>query len=411
MKTAILSVGDELLSGAVVDTNSSWLAGTLLEERGIRVGGIKVCGDGLEEVRSALESASRGKDLLVVTGGLGPTEDDRVREALAAWAGVGLESDGEALAALRERTRLRGAAWSESMARQVQVPQGFRPLPNPVGQALGLEGKIENCRIFALPGVPAEMKAMFSREVLPRIPSGGEHASLVLTAAGEPEAALGERLRGLMEREEPLVGVTAQGGVVRIRILARGPGAEMRAQTAAEEARAALGEAFAGFGSMTLGEVLVKRLEEEGLTLAAAESCTGGLLSSTLVEAPGASRVFLGGFVAYSDEAKAEWVGVPRRILEEKGAVSEETARALAQGAARKAGADLGVGITGIAGPGGARPGKPVGTVHLAWAFRKEVYHAKRLFPGPRGAVRSASVRWALWGILDLLRGRPPARI
>ncbi len=411
MKAFILAVGDELISGAVADTDSSWLAGKLLEERGIRVEGIRVCGDALEEVRGALETCALGRDLLLVTGGLGPTEDDRVREALAAFFSVPLEADGEALERLKARIRERGIAWSESMARQVRVPKGFRPLANPVGQALGLEGRIGECRVFALPGVPSEMKAMFQAQVLPRIPYAGEHASFVLTAAGEPEALVGEKLRGLMEKKEPLVGVTAQAGVVRVRILARGDGAEARARAAAEEARRALGEAFAGFGALTLGDVVVRRLEERGLTLAVAESCTGGLLASTLVEVPGASRVFLGGFVAYANQAKEAWVGVPREVLESKGAVSREAALALARGAAQRAGADLGAGITGIAGPGGGVPGKPVGTVHLAWFFRGEEHHQACRFSGDRSDVRGAAVRRSLWGILDLLCRRSPERI
>ncbi len=411
MKAFILAVGDELLSGAVADTDSSWLAGRLLEERGIRVEGIRVCGDALEEVREALESCARGKDLLLVTGGLGPTEDDRVREALAGLSGVPLETEGEAQERLRARIRERGITWSESMARQVRVPRGFRALENPVGQALGLEGRIGGCRVFALPGVPSEMKAMFDAQVLPRIPRGGEWASQVLTAAGEPEALIGEKLRELMEEKEPLLGVTAQAGVVRVRILARGEGAEARVREAARKAREALGEAFAGWGALTLGEVVVGRLEERGLTLAAAESCTGGLLASSIVQVPGASRVFLGGFVAYADQAKVEWVGVPPETLEAEGAVSRETALALAQGAARRAGADVGLGITGIAGPGGGTPGKPVGTVHLAWSFQGESHHRECRFSGGRGDVRAAAVRMSLWGVLDLLRGCPPGRI
>ncbi len=411
MRAGILAVGDELLSGAVADRDSPWLAGVLLEEKGIRVEEIRICGDGLEEVKDALGDFSRGRDLLFVTGGLGPTGDDRVREALAALSGSVLEIEAGALEALRRRIEEQGIAWSESMARQVRVPRGFQAIPNPVGQALGLEGRIGSCRVFALPGVPSEMKAMVRREVLPRIPPAGEQASLVLTAAGEPEAALGERLGDLMELEEPLVGITAQAGVVRVRILARGKGARERAEAAARRAREALGEAFAGFGALTLGEVVLRRLEERGLTLAVAESCTGGLLASSLVEVPGASRVFLGGVVAYADRCKTEWLGVPPRVLAAQGAVSRETALALAEGAARRAGADLGVGITGIAGPGGGVPGKPIGTVHLAWWWKGEVHHARRFFPGEREEVRRRAAWSALRGLLDLLRGRSPGRI
>jgi len=411
LRAEILAVGDELLSGAVTDTNSSWLAAALLEERGIPVERIQVCGDGAEETRRALEDCLGRSDLLLVTGGLGPTEDDRVRNVLAALAGTELETDPSALERLREAVLARGVSWTESMARQVRVPRGFLPLENPLGQALGIEGEVLGCRIFALPGVPAEMKAMFRRSVLPRIPPGGERALLVLTAAGEPEAALGERLKELMAREEPRLGITAAEGVVRIRVLALGPGARERAEEAARLARIALGEAYAGEGALTLGEVVVRRLQERGLTLAAAESCTGGLLASTLVDVAGASRVFLGGFVAYANQAKVDWVGVPREVLEAEGAVSKGTALALAEGAARRAGADLGVGITGIAGPGGSVPGKPVGTVHLAWSFRGRAFHQVFRFPGGRRPVREGAVRAALWGILDLLKGRSPGKI
>lgn len=290
------------------------------------------------------------------------------------------------------------------MARQVLVPQGFEALSNPVGQALGLAGRIGPSALFALPGVPAELHAMFQAEVVRRLPEGLA-ALRALTATGEPEAVLGARLRELMAAKEPQVGVTAEDGVVVVRILARGPDAARRALEAEAEAAARLGPALVGPGRRTLAEVVVGLLLERGVSVATAESCTGGLLAAALVSRPGVSAVFLGGFVAYANAAKQAWLGVEPELLAAHGAVSAAVAAALARGAAARAGARLGVGLTGVAGPEGGSPGRPVGTVHLALALDGRAVQARFVFPGDRRQIQDAAVREALRAIRSVLLG------
>ena len=400
----ILATGDELVGGAKVDTNSAWLAGELSRGRGIAVDRIELCGDGVEENVRALRGLAGEGVLLLVTGGLGPTGDDRTREAVARVAGVELVEDRAGRERLRARLAGRGIPWSPSQGRQVLHPAGFTPLPNPVGQALGFQGVLAGAETFVLPGVPVELKAMFREEVLPRLPRGADQVLVELTAAGVPEAVIGERLASLLERPEPVLGMTAEGGVVVIRIRARGPGAVARAEAAAGEVERLLGPRLAGRGRLALHQVVGRLLVERGITLATAESCTGGWLAGRLVSFPGISRVFRGGVVAYADQAKTEWVGVPSELILREGAVSEAVARALAEGAAGRTGARLGIGVTGIAGPGGAVAGKPVGTVYLALCLDGDCRVQRFTFQGDRDEVRRSTVRTALRLVLERVR-------
>ncbi len=405
MKAYVMSIGDELVSGQVPDSNSSWISRMLLENKGIGVSEIRICSDKEDDIARAVDELSSKGDILFITGGMGPTPDDRTRQAIARCAGKRLFKPEGAEADLRKAIEKRGIPWRESMALQVMVPEGFDPIPNPTGQALGMEGRIGRCRVFVLPGVPSEMKAMFRSEVLERISEGHEVSLEYVTAVGEPEAGIGEKLSDLMQEDDPSIGITIYKGAIAISILSRGKHSKEKTWRMKAEIRRRRGSSYVGTGRLSLAGAVVKSLKKRGMTLAVAESCTGGMLASELVSVPGVSRVFLGGFVAYSNEAKTAWLGVKRKDIREKGAVSKEVAEALAKGAATEARADLGVGITGIAGPRGGTRRKPAGTVHMAWFFKGETIHELLHFKGSRQDVREKAARRALLGIWSILNG------
>lgn len=369
-----LAIGDELLHGALLDTNSKWLAGAL-ERLGVVAQRFTVVGDEPAAGRQALAEACARADVVVITGGLGPTLDDRTRDVVADLVGGPLWFDATSWQQIQAWLQGRGRPVPESNRRQAMLPPGAWALANPVGTAPGFALRIGRALVFALPGVPTEMQAMVERHVLPALaslPGLQPTAHVWLRVLGPSEAALGERLAAWMHPgRNPAVGITASGGLLTVRIVGTAATADLAAQACeatAQQIRPVLGGWLFAEGHAELPELVVQALAAADATVAFAESCTGGQLASALVDVPGASAVLCGGVVAYSNAAKQELLAVPGELLAAHGAVSEPVAQAMATAARARFGATFAVATTGIAGPTGGSPDKPVGTVCFALA-------------------------------------------
>lgn len=412
---SILAVGSELLGTTRLDTNSLYLTGEL-EALGMRLVRKGCVGDGWEDLLAELTAALDRAPVLVVTGGLGPTADDRTKEAVAFLFGRKLVRDEAILARLRERFRRRGREMPAVNEKQADVIEGAVVLPNPRGTAPGYLVESGGKTVVLLPGIPAEMRGMWEEEVRPRLsrhaPPGGIRRR-VLKVAGMPESAV-EEVATPVYRAWPGHDFTilAASGEIQLHFSARGEPEEAARTLDRIEAdfRKALGNEIFGRDDETLESVVGDLLRSRGQTLSLAESCTGGHVAARLTDVPGSSDYFLGGAVTYANSAKIGLVSVDPATLERHGAVSEEVAREMAAGARRTFGATIGVGITGIAGPGGGTPEKPVGTVHLALdAADGTRLHRRFLLPGDRALIR----RWSSSAALSLVRfhllGRPDA--
>ena len=408
MRTAsILAVGSELLGTTRLDTNSLFLTGEL-EEIGIRVVRKACAGDGWDDLLAELRFALDRAPLLVVTGGLGPTEDDRTKEAVAHLLGRRLLRDEAILEGLRERWRRRGREMPGVNAKQADVVEGATVLHNRYGTAPGYLVESEGKLVVLLPGVPREMKGLWTDQVRPRLSRDGATEGVhrrVLKVVGLGESAVEELVRPVYERHRghDVTILAAAPGEVQLHFSARGTAAEAASSLDAIEAdfRAAVGDALFGRDDETLEGVVGALLRDAGKTLALAESCTGGMVSTRVTDVAGSSAWYLGGVVAYADAAKAELLGVPSETLAAHGAVSEETARAMAAGVRRRLGASAGLAVTGIAGPAGGTPEKPVGTVHVALdADEGTALHERLALPGDRAMVR----RWTSSAALEMIR-------
>lgn len=387
MQAAILSVGTELVSGQCVDTNSAWISARLTE-RGIAVVEHLTVGDDVSRLEAAIRRTLAGSEIVIITGGLGPTADDITREGLARAIDSPLEENIEAMAQIRAFFERWQRPMPESNKLQALVPRGCTVLPNSRGTAPGILYHRENRLLAALPGVPSEMKAMFDETVAPLLPrktGGACTRSLRLQCFGISEAKLGETIHDLMRRDRnPLVGTTASQAVLAIRILATAESeARVSELLAADEAEICkrLGAVVYGKEDDTLQSVVVSLLTSMGRMVSTAESCTGGGLAERLTEVPGSSVVFPRGFVTYSNEAKVQLLGVPPELIDEHGAVSEPVARAMALGCRAAARTDFAMAITGIAGPsGGSPPEKPIGLAYIALADANECRVERILF-------------------------------
>ncbi len=416
---AVVAIGDELMLGQKTDTNSAWISDRLTG-LGVRVEEHATVADETPRIVETLARLAGRVDLLIVTGGLGPTADDLTREALAAAMGEELIEDAEALDALRAWFRGRGREMPAPNRVQAMRPASARCLDNPNGTAPGLAGRIGSgetaCDVFCLPGPPREMTPMFESFVAPAIRCDAGHvvATRTLHSFGLGESDVAARLGELMDRDRnPLVGTTASLGVVTCRLRFEGEASDADAQSrldaAAGEVRERLGDVvFAEGGEQgeALARAVLDRLRERGERLVCVESCTGGLLGELITRVPGSSDVLLGGWVTYSNEMKSAAVGVRPETLEGVGAVSREVAVEMAEGglAASKSagGAQHALAITGVAGPGGGSDEKPVGTVWIARASRGAATDVRRFrFRGGRDAVRHWSANAAL-GMLRL---------
>ncbi len=371
----ILSIGDELLFGHTVDTNAAWLAeqSTLA---GWRITGQRTVGDVTPDIVGAFLEASTRADFVIATGGLGPTLDDRTRNALAHAMGAELREDPEAIREIEDRFRRFDRPMAALNRVQALIPAGAERIVNPHGTAPGIRGRLGAARVFCMPGVPREMRKMFEDSILPLM-RGAEGATNEvmrrLHLCGRGESDIGVALGDLMhEKANPEIGTTVAETIVTVRLYARGETmaeAEATADAAEAKIRALLGPDIYGADGETLSGVVVRLLKERNARLVVAESCTGGMLSGMLVDVPGVSEVFLEGLVTYSNESKVRRLAVPEATLAAHGAVSRETAAAMAENPLRfgdRAGPLFSLATTGIAGPDGGTQEKPAGTVWIA---------------------------------------------
>ncbi len=416
-RASILSIGDELILGQKLDSNTRWLSARLTD-LGIRVVEHATIDDDLDLIAGAMRRQSEFSDLIVSTGGLGPTADDLTRPALASLLGEDLVLDEDSLRALEERFRSRGRSISSGQRDQATRPVSARHLANPNGTAPGLSATFEGTDIYCLPGPPREMHPMFESLVSPglRPPADRVIRTRVLHTIGLGEGDAADRLGDLMARDrQPTVGTTASGGVVSVRIRYEGApsGAEVAMAGAETSVREALDAYIFGAEEETLESVVLDRLRARGEMLVTAESCTGGRLGEMLTEIPGSSDAYAGGWITYTNAMKTSEVGVPAEALDAHGAVSEPVARAMAEGALHKnPAASHALALTGIAGPGGATPDKPVGTVWIARASRGAATDARCYrVTGDRHDVRDRSAKIALAMLRFHLDGIEPGKL
>jgi nicotinamide-nucleotide amidase len=403
----LVLVGAELVEGRTRDGNGAWLARRVTEE-GARLAPWTVVPDDEDAIAAAIRAAAATAQLVLVSGGLGPTEDDRTRAGLARAAGVGLVEDPGAWAFVLAVLERRGRSVLPAQRRQALVPEGGRWLANPVGIAPALAVRVGACDVVALPGVPQELEALYESEVLPRVRAlpGREATGLeMVLTVGLPETEVARRLGALATSKEPSLGWYPHQGEVEVSVRTHGPDALERARATAQEVRRLVGDAAldAPAGTRTQHAVL-GLLRSRGVTLATAESLTGGLVAQMLTQVPGASDVLRAGFVAYHDDAKRRDLGVPAELLERHGALSAEVAVAMAEGARRRAGTDAALATTGVAGPADVRgpAGRvPAGTFFVAAALEGAPTRVVRHdVPLERTVVQ----RRAALAALDLLR-------
>jgi nicotinamide-nucleotide amidase len=402
---ACLAVGSELLGDHRLDSNSLTVTRALLRY-GLTVTEKRVIGDSVEWLAAAIRELFDRHDVVVITGGLGPTADDITRDAVARAFDRRIEPSAEVEGWIRARYAELGRNMPDICLTMARVVEGSKPLRNTRGSAPGLLLENQGKMLAVFPGVPWEMEEMLERDLEPwiaRICPGACKVSRTLLLGGVVESDTEEKIQHLYDdfgREN--ITILASYGLIRLVLSANGDDEATKAHLETMEAafREVLQDDVAGVDVDSLSEVALDALSSRGQTLAAAESCTGGLVSAHLTDVPGASRVFLGGVVSYSNEAKEQMIDVPRDTLIDHGAVSEEVARAMASGVRSRFGADWGVSITGIAGPTGGTDEKPVGLVHWAVAGPGGVTARQRVFLGNRSIVRA----WSVNAVLDLLR-------
>jgi nicotinamide-nucleotide amidase len=405
----ILTIGTEILLGDLVDTNSAYLGGRLAA-LGVSIYRHTTVGDNAERITAALREAASRADLVITTGGLGPTSDDLTNQCLGEAAGREMVEYPEARRHVDEMFRRFGREPTPSNYKQALFPEGSKLIPNPVGTAMGAMLELDGALAATFPGVPGEMRRMFEDTLEPLIRERSEGAivSRTLWFTGIGESALAEQVQDLLDASDPTVAPLAGQGKVRLRITTRAntpEEGEKKINPVADEILARLGDYYFGEDDETLESALGKLLTERGATLALAESCTGGLLAKRLTDGAGASAYFEEGLVTYSNESKEYLLGVPNDLLAEHGAVSEPVAGAMAEGVRKVAGTDYGLSVTGVAGPDGGSEEKPIGLVFVGISDEKGT-EVERLdlsaWRRSREAIRERSAN----GAFDLLRHR-----
>ena len=398
----IVSIGEELLLGEIADTNAAWIARELAKV-GAEVKRVTVCGDTQSTIAECVAAAARRADLVICTGGLGPTEDDRTRFALAELAGVELLLNGAVLEHIREIFRQFGRPMPETNAVQAMFPEDAVVITNPRGTAAGMLMRVGEALVAAFPGVPHEMKAMIEDDLIPivaaQIKDPHVRRSRRLHVFGIGESTVNERIRDLMEMgPNPVVGLAVSSGVITVRVTAWGkaPWVEGTLERMETQLAGRLGDVVFGCEGETLQNVVARSAVELGKTLALAESCTAGLIASRLGEIPGVSAALLEGIVAYSNDAKVRRLGVPAELIAEHGAVSAEVAASMAEGVRRTSGADLALSVTGIAGPEGGSEEKPVGLVYFGLADAEGTRVGRQTLRGDRNQIRDRAAKWGL---------------
>jgi nicotinamide-nucleotide amidase len=433
MQAILLSIGDELTLGQTVNTNSAWLAQQLTGIGYKPVAHLTVPDD-QGAIQTALEESVGRCDALIISGGLGPTEDDLTRQALAAFLDQPLEIIPEALQNVEKFFRQLKREMPERNKIQAMLPRGTEMIENTAGTAPGIYCNYQSgdqktlCQIFIMPGVPKEMKIMYQRSVEPKLKQQGASTGQIILSKtlhtfGLGESAVAEKIPDLMRRDRnPSVGTTVSNGYVSLRINAyynsRAEAEQQLAQTEAE-AHAALGDLIWGQEEQTLPEAIARLLKDHPLAkrwapaVCTAESCTGGLVAKMLTDVAGSSAYFRQGYVTYNNEAKQNLLNVSAETLKAYGAVSEQTVHQMAVGAATQSGAPFAIAISGIAGPGGGSPQKPVGTVCIALSSPNpdntnlNILTRTFLFPGDREMIRDRSAKTALTMLRFHLLGKP----
>jgi nicotinamide-nucleotide amidase len=406
MKAELISIGTELLLGEIVDTNAQYI-GSRLPALGIDLYYISKVGDNLGRLNEVIERARGRSDLVLTTGGLGPTEDDLTREAIAQVMGEELLVDPQLEQELRQFFERRGATMPERNVKQAALIPSATAIPNPRGTAPGWWVERDGKIIVAMPGPPSEMERMWEKEVARELERRTEGRRTVLISRtlktlGLGEGHIDEMVSPLLKSNNPSIGVYARVDGVHLRIAAKAPTTAEAVQLIEPfeaEIRRLLGDVVWGADDDRLEGVVGKLFEELGLTLATMESCTGGLLASAITDMPGSSSYFRGGLVSYATETKIAW-GVPREVLEEHGVISAECAIAMARAARQRIGADVGVGITGVAGPD-PQDDKPPGTVHIGMS---DDLHEAQSISYQLAQGREAVKRRAVTTALTLLR-------
>ena len=400
----IVTIGTEILLGHLVDTNSAYVS-RALADHGVDVYAKHSVGDNADRLAAMLARVLDGADGAITTGGLGPTVDDLTKDAVARAVGTTLELHEPSLRAIEERFRVFGRTMSDNNRRQAYLPSGCVVLENPHGTAPGFvalrdDGKFVAC----MPGVPREMKPMLDEKLIPwlveRFGLRDAIYTRTLHTVGIGESELDRRVEDLFRTlENPKIAMLAHGFRVDVKVMAKAASrdaADELIEPVVAQLRERIGSGYYGEDDTTLAGAIVRRLAARGLTLGTAESCTGGGVADAIVAVPGASTAFRGAIVAYANGVKSSLLAVPERTLESTGAVSEETAVAMARGARATLGVDVAVSTTGIAGPDGGSPDKPVGLVWFALAFGEDVETRRLTFPGNRTDVRERATIAAL---------------
>ncbi len=414
MKVGILTIGNELTSGKTQDTNSSFIAREI-NRQGWEIVLMMAVGDDTPEIGKALAFVLAAADAVIITGGLGPTADDITTDAVAAAFGLTLHADEKALAQIRERFARRNLRWTENNAKQALFPEGAEPIANPVGTAWGFSLKQEGKIIAVMPGVPAEARRMLSDGVIPLLkrefPAAARHvATEIVKLSGIGESSVDQILLPVdFAGMGVALGSYPNFPEIQLVLTARDADqakAEERVKAAKAEVVARLEKYIFAFNGDTLEGQAAALLRERRLTLAVAESCTGGLIADRLTDIPGASHFLERAAVTYSNLSKTEILGVPAAVIEQFGAVSRETATLMAEGIRRTAHTDLGLATTGIAGPSGGTDAKPVGTVFIALADGSQTLCREFLHPGERRRIKVFASQQALLMLRSYLSGR-----
>lgn len=406
LKATVISIGNELLTGRAVDTNSVYLNSRLFS-LGIKTAGVYTVGDDKTDIVRVLQQAAEISDIILITGGLGPTDDDVTRYAVSEFLSRPLVLDNRLLETIRHFFKRRGKQFPRRNKVQAYLPEKSSPMENPIGTAAGIKAEFDGKPLFAFPGVPAEMKKMFQEFAEPKInklleeSDNPEYVSVKrLKCCGTGESNIAEKLGSLMGRgRNPEVNCTVSDGIITIEIRAVTDSQKKSGRMVEEYTRLIekkLGNLVFSNDDSTLAKVVGDKLKQKSQTVAFAESCTGGLVAKLITDIPGSSEYFTQSWVTYSNDAKSRRLGVPGKLLEKYGAVSREVAEAMGKGAKEKSGADFAIAITGIAGPGGGSEQKPVGSVYInitGGDFTDTQYY---VFPGSRDMVRKRTANAGL---------------
>ena len=401
-KASIVSIGNELLNGQTVNTNATYLSGELFSN-GIPVVSSYTISDDVEAIVRIFNLAVADADIVLVTGGLGPTDDDLTRQAFAGYLGTDLQLQADLLDRLENFFKKRNLRMPDKNKIQAYIPDGAKPIENNLGTAPGIMVEVKGKLIFALPGVPSETKKMFTESVLPELQRFIGAQAIVerkLRCFGAGESTIAELLGSACQRgRNPLVNCTVESGIITLHIVASSIEKDTARQMAEKEEqkiRNILGELVFGTADQSLAEVVGEKLARQKQTLAVAESCTGGIVAKLLTDIPGASKYFMHGWITYSNAAKTAELGVGVDLIEKFGAVSEQVAQAMAFCARKKAQTDFAIGITGIAGPDGGTEQKPVGLVYISVDSDNGCDTKRCFFSQDRPSIRLRAAQTAL---------------